>query len=146
MVDSIGRLKIRPDFLRAARARRKWVTPGLILQARRRAAGEGVDPVTAIRVGFTASRKVGSAVERNRARRRLRAAVAEVLPEMGEAGHDYVMIARRATLSRSYGDLLEDLRIALKRLAGERRYSERGRPQGRPQGRLASGERGLEGS
>jgi ribonuclease P protein component len=124
MSPAIGRLKIRPDFLRAARARRKWVTPGLILQARRRAAGEGVDPADAIRVGFTASRKVGSAVERNRARRRLRAAVAEVLPEMGQAGHDYVMIARRATLSRAYGDLLGDLRIALKRLAGERRYSE----------------------
>jgi ribonuclease P protein component len=140
MTDSIGRIKIRPDFLRAARSRRKWVAPGLILQARRRAAGEGVDPEAGIRVGFTASRKVGSAVERNRARRRLRAAVAEVLPELGEAGHDYVMIARRATLSRAYGDLLEDLRIALKRLAGERRYSG----QGRPQGRSASGKRGIE--
>lgn len=76
-----------------------------------------------IRVGFTASRKVGTAVERNRARRRLRAAVAEVLPELGQPGHDYVMIARRATLSRGYGDLLNDLRMALKRLAGEGRYS-----------------------
>ena len=113
MADSIGRLKIRPDFLRAARARRKWVTPGLILQARRRAAGEGVDPVTAIRVGFTASRKVGSAVERNRARRRLRAAVAEVLPIRGQAGHDYVVIARAATLTRPYGELVGDLRTAL---------------------------------
>jgi len=126
MTPVIGRLKTRAEFLRAARARCKWVTPGVVLQVRRRAAGEGVDPVDAIRVGFTASRKVGSAVARNRARRRLRAAVAEVLPELGQAGHDYVMIARRATVSRAYVDLLGDLRIALKRLAGERRYSGRG--------------------
>ncbi|MEX1206259.1 MAG: ribonuclease P protein component [Dongiaceae bacterium] len=62
---AFDRLKRRPDFLRVAGTRRKSVTPGLILQARPRAAAEpGV-----FRVGFTVSRKVGGAVARNRARR-----------------------------------------------------------------------------
>lgn len=142
MAPVIGRLTKRPDFLRAARMGRKWAMPGLVLQARRRgkrdAAGDGVgvgrgeeqDGDAAIRVGFTASRKVGAAVERNRARRRLRAVVAQVLPELGQPGHDYVVIARGGTLTRRYQDLLGDLRTALKRVAGlkraagERKYHE----------------------
>jgi ribonuclease P protein component len=66
-----------------------------------------------LRVGFTASRKIGGAVERNRAKRRLRAAAAAVLPLSGHDRTDYVLIARPATLNRSFGGLLEDLAAAL---------------------------------
>ena len=69
-----------------------------------------------VRVGFTASRKVGIAVARNRARRRLRAVVAEIMPEHAAPGHDYVLVARAATLKRPYSALAEDLRTGLRRL------------------------------
>jgi len=128
----IRRLKTRRDFLRVAAARRKRVRPGLIVQAARRTTplarpapqGAGREPTSraardapgAIRVGFTASRKVGNAVARNRARRRLRAVAAQTLPALGEAGTDYVLVARRETLARRYQDLVEDLQEALIRL------------------------------
>ena len=67
----------------------------------------------AVRIGYTASRKVGGAVDRNRAKRRLRAAAAAVLPLYGVEGHDYVLVARTATLSRPFAALLEDLSQAV---------------------------------
>ncbi len=98
----LSRLRQRADFLRVAAGRRKSVTPGLILQACRQPPSGGVSldmPVSdAPRIGFTASRKVGIAVMRNRARRRLRAAVARVMPLHAAPGHDYVVIARAATV------------------------------------------------
>jgi ribonuclease P protein component len=106
----VGRLKKRPEFLKVAAARVKWVTPGLILQARQRTSPE---EAAAIRVGFTVSRKVGQATERNRARRRLRAAATEVLPRYARPGYDYVVIGRRETLDRPYDRLLDDLRQAV---------------------------------
>jgi ribonuclease P protein component len=63
-----------------------------------------------VRVGFTASRKVGGAVLRNRAKRRLRAAA---LPLLAREGHDYVLVARTATLSRPFAELTRDLEKAL---------------------------------
>ncbi len=72
------------------------------------------------RVGFTASKRVGNAVARNRVKRRLRAVVDEVLPLYAAPGHDYVVIGRRATLERDYEDLKGDLRQALERLGGTR--------------------------
>ena len=111
---AIGRLTRRPEFLRVARGRCKWVAPGLILQARRL---EGAAGAAECRVGLTASRKVGSAVERNRARRRLRAAVDAVMPHHGTPGLDYVVIARRETLRRPFSDLRQDLEHALKQVA-----------------------------
>jgi ribonuclease P protein component len=123
----IGRLKRRAEFLQVAAANRKWVAPGLILQVRRqpspdtesddapRAARPAV--VTApVRVGFTASRKVGNAVLRNRARRRLRAVANEVLTEHAEPSTDFVLIARPATIDREYQALVGDLVAGLKRL------------------------------
>ncbi|MEE3625900.1 ribonuclease P protein component [Nitrospirillum sp. BR 11752] len=113
----VGRLLKRSEFLAVAGARRKWATPGLILQARahddrqRPAAGDVL-----VRVGFTASKKVGNAVKRNRARRRLRAAVREVLALHGKPNNDFVVIARGETVTRRYADLLADLTLALKKL------------------------------
>ncbi|MHA1599785.1 MAG: ribonuclease P protein component [Alphaproteobacteria bacterium] len=135
MVPVVGRLRKRPEFLKVAAARTKWVTPGLILQARQRSpqdrpipglTGERRDPVAeGVRVGFTVSRKVGQATERNRARRRLRAAATEVLPRHARPGYDYVLIGRRATLERPYDRLVDDLRTALSHVATTRANRKR---------------------
>jgi ribonuclease P protein component len=118
MRSPIGRLKRRQDFLRVAGGRRKWAAPGLVLQARKtHVKAEGG---CAIRVGFTATRKIGGAVERNRARRRLRAAVDAVLPERAACGHDYVVIARSGTLTRPFASLMRDLETALDKLGASR--------------------------
>jgi len=118
----LARLKRRADFLRVAARRRRAVRDGLILQAApcppEDTGGE------AVRVGFTASRRVGNAVHRNRAKRRLRAAAAEVLARDGRKGTDYVLIARAATVARPYRDLLGDLATALRQI--ERRRAEEG--------------------
>ena len=66
-----------------------------------------------LRVGFTASRKVGGAVERNRAKRRLRAVAAALLPLYGRQGNDYVLVARRETLIRGFDRLLQDFAATL---------------------------------
>ncbi|HJP22471.1 MAG: ribonuclease P protein component [Alphaproteobacteria bacterium] len=118
MTARLGRLKRRSEFLRVAAARQKWVAPGLIVQMRRRrpepAGKDGLEP--GFRVGYTVSKKVGNAVARNRARRRLRSAAAEVLPGKGVAGRDYVLIGRQGTLTRPYRDLVDDLEMAMERL------------------------------
>jgi ribonuclease P protein component len=110
----LERLKRRADFLRVAGGRRKWVTPGLIVQTLARAPADGASE--AIRVGFTATRKIGNAVIRNRARRRLRAAAAGVMSRHAASGFDYVLIARAETPKRSYAALIDDLETALRRL------------------------------
>ncbi|NNG03902.1 MAG: ribonuclease P protein component [Inquilinus sp.] len=121
----MARLKRRPEFLAVAAARRKWVAPGLVLQARQRPANEaaGIDPAT-IRYGITASRKVGNAVARNRAKRRLRAAASEILPVAGPLGYDVVLIARHSTNERPFGDLKTDLERGLARLGGRPRTEQ----------------------
>jgi len=111
----LSRLKRRREFLAVAGSGERAVAPGLILQAGRpaREIATGTDP---LRVGFTASKKVGNAVARNRARRRLRAASEAVLKPHGVPGRDYVLVARQATVERPYAELLADLAGALKRL------------------------------
>ncbi|HEX9447021.1 MAG TPA: ribonuclease P protein component [Dongiaceae bacterium] len=69
-----------------------------------------------MRVGFTASRKVGNAVKRNRAKRRLRAAVDLVIEQHGAPGHDVVLIARQSTLTREFPALIQDLTKGLQKL------------------------------
>ena len=119
------RLKSRADFLRVARAGRRYAAPGLVLQAadkrvdgsdvKERQSGVGERSEAAVGIGFTVSKKVGNAVARNRAKRRLRAAVAEVMPSHALANRDYVLIGRKATLRRPYAKLLADLTEALRR-------------------------------
>jgi len=113
----LARLKRRGEFLHVAKGRR-WTTPGLVLQARPRPGDAG--PPSGARVGFTASRKVGIAVERNRARRRLKAAAERVLGEHAAPGQDYVVVARSETLQRPFALLVGDLETALKHLGAWR--------------------------
>lgn len=109
-------LKKRPDFLKAARAKRQS-TAGFILQARERDPSEnGVTPQD-IRIGYTCSKKVGNAVARNHAKRRLREIARTGLPKGGIAGWDYVLIGRNSvTSNRDFADLQSDLAYALRRL------------------------------
>lgn len=110
-------LKKRAEFLGAARARRQG-TAGFLLQARKRGSDENCG---GIRVGFTCSRKVGNAVTRNRAKRRLRALAAELLPRLGQPGWDYVLVGRPgATVERAFDALRSDLDGALKAIHAPR--------------------------
>lgn len=100
----------RSDFLAAARSIRQG-TPGFLLQARNRG---DADPA---RVGFTCSKKIGNAVARNRAKRRLREIARLTLPQDGHRGWDYVLVGRPgATISRNFDDLCRDLAIALRKI------------------------------
>lgn len=112
--DRLGRLLRRPEFLAVAGTRRRWNAPGLVLQLRRRGGHEVVP--AAVRYGLTASRKVGGAVQRNRARRRLRALAEEIFPIHALGGVDLVLIARTETITRPFADLRADLVTALRRL------------------------------
>lgn len=103
-------LRLRADFLRAAKARRV-PCPAFLLQARARGDGAGM------RVGFTCSKKLGNAVTRNRAKRRLRAIARQVLPRHGQTGWDYVLVGRpNATVTRDFATMCDDLRAALTKL------------------------------
>jgi ribonuclease P protein component len=109
----IERMRKRPEFLQAAQAR--FVSRGaVVIQRRDRADG---DPV--MRSGFTATKKVGGAVVRNRCKRRLREAARALLPTHGVAGSDYVFIARGGTATRPWDRLLDDVKSALIRLAAD---------------------------
>ena len=119
---SLQRLTKRAQFLfvreglRAGRAT-------LSVEARRRA------DTGLIGVGFTASRKVGNAVARNRARRRLREAALKLLPEHGLAGVDYVIVARQAAPDAPWLTLLDDLQNALIRLRADLERGAESRPR-----------------
>jgi ribonuclease P protein component len=102
----------RRDFLAAARARRQG-SKGMMVQGRNRRDDGG------IRVGFTCSKKVGNAVARNRAKRRLREVARMVLPAHGRAGWDYVLIGRaQDTAQRPFEELKRDLIYALRKIHG----------------------------
>jgi len=103
-------MRKRADFLHAQKGRRQSA-PGLTLETCPSPPAKAVPGIA--RIGFTAIRKVGGAVKRNRAKRRLRAAAAATLPLLAREGHDYVLIARTATLSRRFAELIRDLSKAL---------------------------------
>ena len=106
----VERLRRRADYLRVQAAERRIALPGLLLQA---APGE----TGCCRVGFTASRKVGNAVTRNRMKRRFRALAAAALPEQAIAGADHVLIGREGGIERDHALLAAELDKALRRLA-----------------------------
>ncbi|RDW14096.1 ribonuclease P protein component [Paracoccus thiocyanatus] len=113
----LATLRKRADFLRAASARRQGM-PGFLLQARRRHQDEAGQ---AIRVGFTCSKKLGNAVTRNRAKRRLRALARAVMPQTAQPGWDYVLVGRPGvTVERGFAEMRADLDAALARVHGQR--------------------------
>ena len=85
-----------------------------MVQARNRA-----DDNDLVRAGFTATKRIGGSVVRNRAKRRLREAARLLLPLHGRPGRDYVFIARGGTASRPWAPLLDDMKSALIRLAAD---------------------------
>jgi ribonuclease P protein component len=109
----IERLKKRPDFLAAAKAL-NCPRGAVVAQARQRGDGSAL-----VRIGFTATKRIGGAVVRNRAKRRLREAARLLAPLHARPGCDYVFIARGGTVSRPWGPLLDDMKSALIRLAAD---------------------------
>ncbi len=93
-------LSKRSDFVAASKAE-KYVGKSIIVQAR-------PNSLQTIRVGYTASKRVGNAVKRNRAKRRMRAAVADTLAFYGTSGTDYVLIGRAKTTCNTKFDELKD--------------------------------------
>ena len=110
---SIERLKKRPDFLACARAS-ACARGAVLVQARAR------DDGPLVRAGFTATKRIGGSVQRNRAKRRLREAARLLLPQLARPGCDYVFIARSGVTTRPWPRLLDDVKSALIRLAAER--------------------------
>ena len=104
-------LKRRPDFLAVAATRRKYVAKGFVLQSGQHAEDSGM-----ARLGFTVSKKVGNAVERNRVKRRLREAARQIMPEKARMGCDYVLIGRKNALTCSFSRILDDLTDAMRHL------------------------------
>ncbi|MFQ6549900.1 ribonuclease P protein component [Aestuariibius sp. 2305UL40-4] len=108
----IDRLLKRRDFLALNRSVRV-PTKGFLLLAKEQR------PDGAIRVGFTCSKKLGNAVARNRAKRRLRAVARKLLPDLGQSGWDYVLVGRPgSTVNMPFAELEADLRSALTKVHG----------------------------
>lgn len=110
----MNRIVKRADFLAAAKAVRASST-SFSLQARDR------KDDAELRLGLTVTKKVGNSVERNRIRRRLRAAARAVLPQAGKSGFDYVVVARRAALTAGFPELTSGLENMLKQVHKTRR-------------------------
>src|ERR1700754_3547450 len=104
----MDRLRQRADFLAVANGARAN-SAAFVVQGRRR------DDDGPIRIGFTVTKKNGTATERNRIRRRLREMVKRIDPVSMQPHHDYVLVGRRDALSRDFTTMLDDLRAALTR-------------------------------
>lgn len=109
----LTRILKRNEYLRVKQRGTSVAELGVVIQAAPVANSSGnLHP----RVGFTVSKRVGNAVKRNRARRRLKAIASDVLPKEGFQRWDYVLIGRLVTLDRPYDLLLEDARAALRKI------------------------------
>jgi ribonuclease P protein component len=102
-------LKVRKDFLHAAQGLKASGQFVLLQMCKQRVDRSAPYSQPVVGFGLTASKKVGNAVARNRAKRRLRAAMMALLPVHGQVGWDYVAVARTATVSASWPALLDDL-------------------------------------
>lgn len=111
---AIERLTKRADFLACAQAP-SCARGAVVVQARARG-----DARPLVRAGFTATKRIGGAVQRNRAKRRMREAARLLLPDLARPGYDYVFIARGGLTTRGWERLLDDVKSALIRLAAER--------------------------
>ena len=107
MAAPVIRLTRRVDFQRLTRKGARRAMPGVVLQTIARPESDS----DVCRVGFTVSKKVGNAVQRNRAKRRLRAAATEII-QNPQPGRDIVLVGRKATLTRPWDSLLADVRSA----------------------------------
>jgi len=110
---TLERLTKRAEFLAAAQGL-SCARGGVVIQRLARRGRSGMA------VGFTATKKIGGAVDRNRAKRRMREAARQLLPLHGEPGHDYVFVARAGLIARPWARLLDDVKIALVSLAAGR--------------------------
>lgn len=111
----LERLTARRDFLAVAKGRRRH-SPWFTLQAAPAAGREGLIP----RVGLTITKKVGTATERNRMRRRMRAALRLVDASAGRRGHDYVIVVKRDTLKAEFASLRQALEQSIAMVLVER--------------------------
>ena len=112
----VGRLKKRSEFINVTANGKKWVTQGFILVANAQREKSKPDLEYLPRVGFTATKKIGNSVVRNKAKRILRAISQEVLTSSNTPAWDYVIIARKTLTTSNYEDLKKDFRWAIKKL------------------------------
>jgi ribonuclease P protein component len=118
------KLRQRADFLAAAATGMKVPVSAFVVQTRARNEVGQIPSAGEARVGFTVTKKIGNAVERNRIRRRLREIVRLTPQTAFHHGHDYVLIGRRAALKLPFERMAEDLSGALRRLHGTRQSTK----------------------
>ncbi len=110
---NIVRLQKRADFVRLTHKGRKQFAPAFIFQSL------STKQDGTVRIGFTASKKIGNAVQRNRAKRRLRAVTDELIrlnPTFSTTPHDFVFVARRAVIDYPYEKLKTDIKNCLEKI------------------------------
>lgn len=113
---SVVHLKKRSEFLAVAATGRRWVAPSFVLQVGPRSVGSDSGAQGHVGLGFTATKRLGNAVVRNRAKRRLREAARLVFPDSATMAHNYVLIARAEILTCVFRTLVRDLETALLRV------------------------------
>lgn len=113
----VPRIKRRRDFVRVSQKGGSAPTPSFIIQAFMREEQDSRGAILPkVRVGFTATKRLGNAVRRNRARRRLRSLVEVWVPQFQMENVDLVLIAKHSCLKRSFAELGKELCEGLQRL------------------------------